>query len=237
VALRDELLASVDGARQLVDDLGLRTHRVTLRRRTWSGAQVGEGTYTDLDRPLRPTPKIAKPRPGLSAPAAQTPIWLVRVVSKISATYALEDLTGGELAPNEQHLWLLDGEVFWLTDPPEQRNFEWRAKLFGLPHPRVEVLVETPLSVRTDPATGEREAATDSRLVTAHVAALTAAEASASGGLYQLSDVRVLVIAADLPTPPSSATLLHLPGGAHRVVSARQDAQALTWTLTARRGA
>ncbi len=51
MSLRLNLLAIIDQARQIAGPLGLdlRTNRLTIRTRTWSGNVLGEGTPTDVD--------------------------------------------------------------------------------------------------------------------------------------------------------------------------------------------
>jgi hypothetical protein len=56
--LRDQLLPVVDLVRKLPAQFGLRRYTVTLRTRTWSGSYSGEGTPTDVDVLLTPTPRV-----------------------------------------------------------------------------------------------------------------------------------------------------------------------------------
>lgn len=62
MALRDDLLPVFENARTLIDGFGLRTTRVIVRVRTWTGgpdgAQVGLGTYTDSDMEIIPSPRV-----------------------------------------------------------------------------------------------------------------------------------------------------------------------------------
>lgn len=58
MTLRDDLLAPLNHARALVDGLGLRPYVVTLIRRVWSGATVGDGIATDTRLTLFPNPKV-----------------------------------------------------------------------------------------------------------------------------------------------------------------------------------
>jgi hypothetical protein len=41
-----------------IASLGLRPYAVVIRRRRWSGARVGDGTATNTDTVLTPTPKV-----------------------------------------------------------------------------------------------------------------------------------------------------------------------------------
>lgn len=56
--LRDQLLPLVNTLRGLPVTFGIRRFAVTVRRRSWSGAQQGEGTATDFNIPLIPAPKV-----------------------------------------------------------------------------------------------------------------------------------------------------------------------------------
>lgn len=51
--LVDELLHTIDQARKIAGEFGLRPYTVTVRVRTWSGSRVGLGTKTDTDTPLK----------------------------------------------------------------------------------------------------------------------------------------------------------------------------------------
>lgn len=49
MSLVESLLPTVDAARGLLDDVGLRPFQVYVRLRAWSGGYVGQGTATDTD--------------------------------------------------------------------------------------------------------------------------------------------------------------------------------------------
>lgn len=49
MSLVSSLLPTVDLARGLLDDVGLRPFQVFLRTRAWSGGYVGQGTVTEAD--------------------------------------------------------------------------------------------------------------------------------------------------------------------------------------------
>ena len=44
-----DLLKAVDDARKISEDFGVRTNQLTIRKRTWSGAFLEQGTATDED--------------------------------------------------------------------------------------------------------------------------------------------------------------------------------------------
>lgn len=56
--LRDALLPIFSQLRQLPVDFGLRRFTVTVRRRTWSGTFIGDGTATDQDIAITPMPRV-----------------------------------------------------------------------------------------------------------------------------------------------------------------------------------
>lgn len=62
MGIREDLLPVVDGLRSIPgsSDFGLRRFSVTIRRRVWSGAYVGDpsGTATDEDLALSPLPRV-----------------------------------------------------------------------------------------------------------------------------------------------------------------------------------
>lgn len=57
-SLRDALLPVIDQLRGLPSQFGLRRYTVKLRTRTWSGTYLGEGTPSDVDVQLTPTPRV-----------------------------------------------------------------------------------------------------------------------------------------------------------------------------------
>jgi hypothetical protein len=58
MSIRDNALPKFDKARTKIAALGLRRFQVILRRRVWSGSRVGEGTPTNQDMVLTPTPRV-----------------------------------------------------------------------------------------------------------------------------------------------------------------------------------
>jgi hypothetical protein len=58
MSIRDNALPKFDKARTKIAALGLRRFAVILRRRTWSGSRIGEGTPTNLDIVLTPAPSV-----------------------------------------------------------------------------------------------------------------------------------------------------------------------------------
>jgi hypothetical protein len=62
--LIQDLLQTVDDARGIATDLGVRLYRVFMRVRTWSGTTQGEGTFTDVDTELLPRPRLRAQLPS-----------------------------------------------------------------------------------------------------------------------------------------------------------------------------
>ena len=58
MALRDDLLPVIDNARQLIQDLGLRTSRVIIRMGRWSTGETKLGALTNTDTEILPRPKV-----------------------------------------------------------------------------------------------------------------------------------------------------------------------------------
>lgn len=68
-----EVLGTLDEARQLLDEQGLRPYTVTLRVRTWAGERVGDGAASVTNTPLtvanggRPKVKLESDRDVVSS--------------------------------------------------------------------------------------------------------------------------------------------------------------------------
>jgi hypothetical protein len=52
------ILPAIDSARAQLTTIGLRLYRVFVRVRTWSGAGLGQGNFTDVDTELLPRPRV-----------------------------------------------------------------------------------------------------------------------------------------------------------------------------------
>lgn len=129
MSLRDDLQGTVNDARQLVDDLGLRPHVVIVRTTTWSGGTPGSGTAAHVDLTLSPTPRVRDPSPRLRAIAPGLHEDGDRTVDRISRDYTEAQLGTSGLAAGVERLWLIDGEKYRAVGKPEEKNFEWRVQL------------------------------------------------------------------------------------------------------------
>lgn len=141
--LIQDLLQTVDDARGIATDLGIRLYRVFMRVRTWTGATQGIGTFTDVDVELLPRPRIVAQTPrGEFMPLDQvytdagTHLEGALKVDKISAQTPLS-LLQPDLAENQrQYVMLIGadggevaGTLFVVDGPPIRKTLEWVCKL------------------------------------------------------------------------------------------------------------
>lgn len=105
--LVDSLVTDViDGLRRdLHPQFGVRPYRVFLVRRTWSGAEVGEGESFDDERELDPQPCVERwdGYRWVLGVAGRDEKGEVRV-REVSLTYTHDEVTGGALQANEEFL-------------------------------------------------------------------------------------------------------------------------------------
>lgn len=130
MALRDELIDLVDDVRDEVIDgeVGLRLDSVVIRKRTWDGAEPGDGTPTDVDMELTPKPKVSRPPPKLIASSGGVYVEGDLWVRRISATYTRAELTG-EPSGTSEVFWLINGDPYRVVGEPDERFLEWRVHL------------------------------------------------------------------------------------------------------------
>ncbi|MEQ1494489.1 MAG: hypothetical protein ABL912_01845 [Novosphingobium sp.] len=125
MAIRDELNTLVDGLRRdIVDEaFGLRLDTVVVRRRAWSGGQVGKGVATDSDLVLDPVPRVSRPAPelGPSEPGKREAGDVT--VDRISAFYTESQLAGNSPASAEL-IWLINNEPYRVVGI-EQTYLQW----------------------------------------------------------------------------------------------------------------
>ena len=107
--LIDDLMVDVDDLRgDLNADFGTRPFQVQTIKRTWLGESglVGDGDYRDEVNTITPTPRVEKwdgykwvmLSGGFNADGTIQ-------VSEVSLTYTWDELTGGDLQPNQQFLF------------------------------------------------------------------------------------------------------------------------------------
>lgn len=121
--LRESLLpvfATV--ARQIPDDLGLRTNTVKVRRRTWTGGadgpEVGFGTYTDVDTEITPKPKLTHSDSG-------------RLKTVVTPSYSGGGYTPEQLNPTLTKAANPGVEHFWVVVSPDGVERLYRVEDFN----------------------------------------------------------------------------------------------------------
>lgn len=108
--LVDDLVPSVIDA--LRDDLqpalGVRSYRVYRVVRTWSGAEPGDGTFTDDGKELRPYPRVRfwDGFNFVEDPAGLERRGRVRL-TEVSLTYSERDLTAQPLSRNQEAFYAI----------------------------------------------------------------------------------------------------------------------------------
>lgn len=129
MTLRSDLIPVVDDTRSLIADLGLRLYTVQTVLRTWSGTQRGLGEASDVTVAIEPTPRVSDPPPRRTPESGGRTETGDRQVTRISATYEMDDLTGGTLGALQEFFWLIDGAPYRVVGVPEKKPFEWRVQL------------------------------------------------------------------------------------------------------------
>lgn len=117
--LVDSLVSTVDNARQIEVDLGLRPYRVFVVTRTWDGGEVGRGQFTDVDVEITPTPKIE----GFDSlrreqePCGYDQAGLAKMTG-VSLTYTIDELGACEAADGVERL-IKTTEAHGQAQPPK----------------------------------------------------------------------------------------------------------------------
>lgn len=111
-SLVDKLLSTVDALRSsLLPKFGVRQYRVKIVRRTWSGAEIGDGSFVDVEIVMDPPPKVdVGPPPGWKfdlRPQGREEDGMIKLSEISLSQYAEDDLTGGTLGSTVQFFWLL----------------------------------------------------------------------------------------------------------------------------------
>lgn len=94
-------LKTIDDARQLIVDAGLRTTRVYLRLNAWSGGEVRLGSLTTTDTEIVPRPKVEQRNGGHVLISGITP-------SYGTGGWLPSDLNPADLV-GEEHIFILVG--------------------------------------------------------------------------------------------------------------------------------
>lgn len=133
---RDELREEVDLIRQeiLVDCVGRRLNDWVVVTRTWSGARLGQGTFTDARLVITPKPKLILPEPTNTAHeggAFEVGDQLVTSISarKYTRTNLGDPDRANPLADNVEQWWEKDGDEQFDVISTELRYLRWRVHL------------------------------------------------------------------------------------------------------------
>lgn len=133
---RDELREEVDLIRQeiLVDLTAMRLHTWTVVTRTWSGARLGMGTYTDTFLVIEPKPRVILPEATLTAHEGGSFEIGDIIVNKVSARkYTRAQLGDPEhtapLPANVMMFWRQDADEAYDVIGTELRYLHWRVHL------------------------------------------------------------------------------------------------------------
>lgn len=139
MALREDLLPVVnDAARQLMVDLGLRTHTLTVRLKTWASGRIGlpHDDDANVDLLITPAPKIREVSSREIASSGGAFQQGDLLVTKITPDYAGGGYTPAELAPaadgSQEIIYLVAGPnagEYTLAGSDFSRNFEYRLTL------------------------------------------------------------------------------------------------------------
>jgi len=104
--------------------LGLR-EPVSFRLRTWTGAEAGDGTSSDVDTPMAPAPEVRWPgmreilRSGGMIPEGSAEL------RKVDLTYTLATLLGPALAPGQEFYYLIRGRHYVRVTEPHNNGTGW----------------------------------------------------------------------------------------------------------------
>lgn len=133
MTFRTDLIGTVDAARSIVADLGLRARAVKIRTVTRSGTGLASLTAapTTSDLTLSPTPRVTGQADRVSRAGGIAEQGDV-LVEKISLTYTRE-----QLDPGGDAVWLVDGVEYRLGNlagPERGQQFEWVALLRRVRH-------------------------------------------------------------------------------------------------------
>jgi hypothetical protein len=129
MTFRDDLLGTVEAARAIVDDLGLRTTRVFVVRREWSASELRTGTDFDVELEIVPRPKVAEAGMGTVT------------VGPITPSHSIGGYAPSELLPSDEqsveHLYRLVGpsgesETYRLASVDSRRPFRYMLTLQSL---------------------------------------------------------------------------------------------------------
>jgi hypothetical protein len=109
----DSLLPAIDSILGVRDSAGAAISPVYLVTRTWSGSEVGEGTATDVDTRMLPTPGLKNFSQNINlreGGAVKSGDIILKSVSKNS--YTLADLDGSSPSGNVEKFYLVGTKLY-----------------------------------------------------------------------------------------------------------------------------
>ncbi len=119
-----DLIECVDAGRRIVDDLGLRPYLVRTQKRTWSGPEKGEGTFSDVLVTFDPQPRVSEPSPRRVYDAPGRYEDGDRILKKLSATLTIATDLDPDLGKLEEFWYLIDDQAYRVARVVELHNFE-----------------------------------------------------------------------------------------------------------------
>lgn len=148
-SLVDDLVNDIDELRgELHSDFGVRAFRVYTVMRTWTGQQVGEGDFLDTVTEITPQPRVAfwDGYKFVLSPIGTHEDGEVQV-SEISLTHTYAELSGGQVALNQQWFFVLvdafgqgcPNRYLRINRPPfpdREKNIGWELRLMDMNLPR-----------------------------------------------------------------------------------------------------
>lgn len=130
---RDDMRVILDDVRDsILDDcFGRRLHTYIIRTRTWSGTEVGDGTFTVSDLVPTPRPRYMRAEPNAMSNLAGRFEDGDIVIGKVSArSYTAAQLGDpNEGQPHIEVFWIIDGDQYFDVIGTEIRYGEWRVHL------------------------------------------------------------------------------------------------------------
>jgi hypothetical protein len=136
--LLQDLLPTIDDARQVATDLGVRLYRVFVRVSTWSGEMPYDGARSDLDVELIPRPKVGASGPVFDTKTTEAGL-LRAATLKLSGISPLTPMStlDPKLDRNQRCFYVIapaDGaelvETLWIADSgPFRHTTEWNIGL------------------------------------------------------------------------------------------------------------
>jgi hypothetical protein len=108
-----DLIPDINGILGVRDDLGAALKQVYLVTRTWTGAQIGAGSYTETRVQMLPSPRVVEFKNDLrirEGGAVKQGDVMLKMVSK--ETYAQADLDFSNVSGAVEKFYELGGELY-----------------------------------------------------------------------------------------------------------------------------